>query len=444
VTVGETNPPTTRGTPGVAVTPGTAQLSWTASTDSSGIAYYRVHRSTTSGFTPSAGNEIGQTTLTSYTDNGDGTTNGLPAATYYYKIVALDVNTNASTASTQDAGAITADTALPTIAFTTPTPPTTSAVNATITLATTAASPGSGNTITYGFDPASFRRSRTLNGQTTRFLLAGLIETNTSGTIIGFDVDGPAGDLAHYTTAPASSVTPTYSYYNGHGDLAAEADHTGTRNRLIRLDPWGVPLASPGMPDLQELYTGRWDKKYDQVSALIEMGARPYDPTLARFLSVDPVDGGALNNYDYALQNPITEFDLDGKDAWFLENPASSSWLNGRYQTTVLKHDLVGWRAYGGGSPRVGVWVDTEGPAPGKLARARSALPPWNNARLWTKVTIPAGSRIAYGPAAPLFNQPGGGMQIKILTQQPLPTSWFSRGRPFLLWFGAGDCRRIC
>jgi hypothetical protein len=42
------------------------------------------------------------------------------------------------------------------------------------------------------------------------------------------------------------------------------------------------------------------------------MGARPYDPTIGRFLAVDPIDGGSLNNYDYAGQDPINGYDLNG------------------------------------------------------------------------------------------------------------------------------------
>ncbi len=62
-----------------------------------------------------------------------------------------------------------------------------------------------------------------------------------------------------------------------------------------------------------ELFTGSWDKKHDSASGLIEMGVRPYESAIGRFLSVDPVDGGALNDYDYALQDPINGYDLDGR-----------------------------------------------------------------------------------------------------------------------------------
>jgi hypothetical protein len=43
------------------------------------------------------------------------------------------------------------------------------------------------------------------------------------------------------------------------------------------------------------------------------MGVRLYTPTLGRFLTIDPVEGGSANNYDYSYADPINKFDLNGK-----------------------------------------------------------------------------------------------------------------------------------
>jgi hypothetical protein len=71
-----------------------AQLIWSAATDNVAVVRYNVHRSTSSGFTPSAANRIAQPTGTSYTDTS-------PPGTYYYKVTAEDGAGNVSGASNQ-------------------------------------------------------------------------------------------------------------------------------------------------------------------------------------------------------------------------------------------------------------------------------------------------------------------------------------------------------
>ena len=68
--------------------PGQVTLSWTAATDDVGVVRYDVHRSTTPGFTPSAGNRIAQPTGTGFTDSN------VPAGTFYYKVAAEDLAGN--------------------------------------------------------------------------------------------------------------------------------------------------------------------------------------------------------------------------------------------------------------------------------------------------------------------------------------------------------------
>ena len=100
-TVADTTPPST---PTLTANGGAGQttLSWTTATDNVAVTRYNLHRSTSSGFTPSTANRIAQPTSTSYTDTG------LSAGTYYYKLTAEDAAGNLSTASNQATSTVTA------------------------------------------------------------------------------------------------------------------------------------------------------------------------------------------------------------------------------------------------------------------------------------------------------------------------------------------------
>jgi acetyltransferase-like isoleucine patch superfamily enzyme len=96
-TLSDTTPPTTP--TNVTATTFNFQeidLHWSRSTDGNLVDHYEVHRSTSSGFTPSAANLAWTTEFNFIQDWGL-----LPSTTYYYVIIAVDQSGNASTPSSQ-------------------------------------------------------------------------------------------------------------------------------------------------------------------------------------------------------------------------------------------------------------------------------------------------------------------------------------------------------
>ena len=128
-------------------------------------------------------------------------------------------------------------------------------------------------------------------------------------------------------TVTRRTTTQVWSYPNIHGDIAAIADQTGTKTgTTATYDPYGQPSTAP--PDnitgpADWAWQGSAHKTTDAPSGIIQMGARPYQPALGRFLTVDPILGGSANDYDYVGGNPISAFDIDGTA---VGNPCGSVW----------------------------------------------------------------------------------------------------------------------
>ena len=104
-TIGDTTAPTAPGGLTANAAGTSISLQWTAATDNLAVVRYNVHRGTTSGFTPSASNRVGQPTGLTYSDGP------LAPGTYFYKVTAEDAAGNVGPVS---------NTASATIADTTP------------------------------------------------------------------------------------------------------------------------------------------------------------------------------------------------------------------------------------------------------------------------------------------------------------------------------------
>ena len=105
--VGDSTAPSAPGTLNATGGAGTAALSWGAATDNVGVVRYDVHRSTTSGFTPSTANRIAQPTGTTYIDS-------VAPGVYFYKVAAEDAAGNIGPASNEASATATGDVTPPT------------------------------------------------------------------------------------------------------------------------------------------------------------------------------------------------------------------------------------------------------------------------------------------------------------------------------------------
>ncbi|GAA0586416.1 RHS repeat protein [Kribbella sandramycini] len=137
---------------------------------------------------------------------------------------------------------------------------------------------------------------------------------------------------------PDGSLTGTRHYKHGQQVVAVRvganqlswlgADHHGTATTVIdntaaqnvqrrRMDPYGnLRGPVPAWPSQRSFVGGTADPS----TGFVHLGAREYDPTTGRFISVDPEanyqDPQTINGYSYSNNNPISFTDPDG-NSWF-------------------------------------------------------------------------------------------------------------------------------
>jgi RHS repeat-associated protein len=130
-------------------------------------------------------------------------------------------------------------------------------------------------------------------------------------------IEGIDGDLGAIRSIdiPAETDETVLQLSNLHGDTIATASLDPQATQLLdrfETDEYGNPRQAAGA-DKRYGWLGGKQRRTELASGVIQMGVRSYVPSLGRFTSVDPIKGGSANDYDYANQDPINTYDLDGR-----------------------------------------------------------------------------------------------------------------------------------
>ncbi|MEU8151555.1 polymorphic toxin-type HINT domain-containing protein [Nonomuraea sp. NPDC048901] len=148
------------------------------------------------------------------------------------------------------------------------------------------------------------------DGSTTLYL--GPMELRLSGGLVAGKRYYSASDGSPIAMRDATGVTWLLAGQHGSTQLAINAT-TGTINRERYL-PYGQRRGGDDLPFTDRGFLGKIE---DAATGLDYLGARYYDPAIAKFISTDPeLDLRTpewANPYSYAANDPITQSDPDGR-----------------------------------------------------------------------------------------------------------------------------------
>ncbi|GAA3781714.1 RHS repeat-associated core domain-containing protein [Plantactinospora mayteni] len=170
-----------------------------------------------------------------------------------------------------------------------------------------------GKVTSYLYDAAGDRLIRRDSTGTTLYLGETQLKLDTSSVVTGLRYYTHGDRAVAMRNGQTGKVTWLVSDHHGTAELAVdESSQSVTRQRR---DPYGG-TRGPGDPNLagDRGFVGGTN---DPSTGLTHLGAREYDPTTGRFISVDPEisydDPQTMHGYAYANNSPVSFTDPDGR-----------------------------------------------------------------------------------------------------------------------------------
>lgn len=181
---------------------------------------------------------------------------------------------------------------------------------------------------TYTYNPLGQRVLKTLaNGNKENY------HYNESGQLITV-LDGSGATLREYIYWGNQQI----AFINNGATYYVHSDHLNTPQVITNqnqqvvwmgdYEPFGKVAANT--TNSTEIFSRFPGQYLDSETGLYYNYFRDYDPSIGRYIESDPIGlGGGINTYGYALQNPLTHYDPDGRLAFLIAIPAFGGGVSG-------------------------------------------------------------------------------------------------------------------
>lgn len=248
----------------------------------------------------------------------------------------------------------------------------------------------------FGYGP-EHQRGRQTRSDGTVLYYAGAMEAEVKAGVVTHKTYWPQGLGVEIDKAGATELLWTHT--DRLGSVVGLTTSAGAWKEKLAYDAWGkrrtldgsaTPNTLDGVSD-NKGFTGH--EMLDNVD-LVHMNGRIYEPTIARFVSADPVIQDPLhsqsyNRYSYVWNNPTNLTDPSGFEAQGDAHQAAQATNNAeeRKQRLQRMHDGQGWavmwanpEVYNGNATQGGATSNSrEGQADTKAAGTFNGISPWGS-----------------------------------------------------------------
>jgi len=138
-------------------------------------------------------------------------------------------------------------------------------------------------------------------------------ENRDSGWTGLTDDDWSALSVDNWGNLPVSNPTEFCHHHDALGSTTMLTDETGTVTDTFEYDAWGNVVARTETTPTPYQWVGRWGYQYDTSTGDYFIRARTYQPIVARWSGVDPLDHiDITNSFQYGDASPVSAIDPSG------------------------------------------------------------------------------------------------------------------------------------